>query len=213
MITSLFRKKISRIELLKPLLKAAIILLICALVVYIPAATVAFISNTQTNTNQYAAILLSAHAFSDHDHWAPVLAFIGSYPAWTLYFNSRGLKPDYIFSASYNDFMKVLQDDKYQSIVLVGHGSYNHWRATDMEVSVFAVQALEGTFKKKNGEWFQLSCATRDYSNIQLGEPVMKNKPTYAYDGEVGTLHLVTDALIPFWRIKAATARRNNQHN
>jgi hypothetical protein len=213
MITSLFKKKIGRIELLKPLLKAGKIIFICALVVYIPAATIAFISDLQTKTDQYAAILLSAHAFTDHDHWSPVLAFIGSYPAWTLYFNSRGLKPDYIFSATYKDFMKVLRDDKYQSIVLVGHGSYNHWRATDMEVTIHAVQRLEGKFKKKNGEWFQLTCATRDYSDIQLGETVMKNKPTYAYDGEVGTLHFVTDALIPFWRIKAATAKRTQKLN
>lgn len=206
-----FRRKIGRFEILKPLLKAAKIILICVLVVYIPAATIAFISDTQIKTDQYAAILLSAHAFTGHDHWAPVLAFLGSYPAWTLYFNTRNLKPDYIFSATYDDFMNVLKDDKYQSIVLVGHGSYNHWQATDMEVSIFAVQRMEGKFRKKTGEWFQLTCANRDFSDIQLGELVMQNKPTFTYAGDVGTLHLVTDALIPFWRIKSATARRTRK--
>ena len=208
-----YRKKIGRFEILKPLLKAAKIILICALVVYIPAATIAFISDAQTKTDQYAAILLSAHAFTDHDHWAPVLAFLGSYPAWTLYFNARNLKPDYIFSATYDDFMNVLRDDKYQSIVLVGHGSYNHWQATDMEVSIFAVQRMAGKFKKKKGEWFQLTCATRDFSDIQLGELVMQTRPTYTYEGDAGTLHLVTDALIPFWLIKTATARRTRKSN
>ena len=77
-----------------------------------------------------------------------------------------------------------------------------------MEVSIFAVQRMAGKFKKKSGEWFQLTCATREFSDIQLGELVMQNKPTYTYNGDVGTLHLVTDALIPFWRIKVATARR-----
>jgi hypothetical protein len=213
MKTDVFRKKIGRIEILRPLLKAAKIFLICSLVLYIPAATIAFISDAHIKSERYAAILLSANAFTGHDHWAPVLAFAGSYPAWTLYFNARGLKPDYIFSATYDDFVNVLQDDRYQSIVLVGHGSYNHWQATDMEVSIFAVQRLEGKFKKKNGEWFQLTCATREFSDIQLGELVMQNRPTYAYDGEVGTLHLVTDALIPFWRIKAATKKRNKKIN
>ena len=99
-----FRKKIGQIELLKPLLKAGKIILICALVVYIPAATIAFISDSRIETDQYAAILLSAHAFSNNDHWAPVLAFVGSYPAWTLYFNARDLKPDYIFSVPYAPF-------------------------------------------------------------------------------------------------------------
>ena len=211
MKTMWFRKKIGRIEILKPLLKAGKIALICALVVYIPAATIAFISDTRIETDQYAAILLSAHAFTDHDHWAPVLAFLGSYPAWTLYFNARNLKPDYIFSATYDDFMNVLKDDKYQSIVLVGHGSYNHWQATDMEVSIFAIQRMEGKFKKKKGEWFQLTCATRDFSDIQLGELVMQTKPTYTYEGDAGTLHLVTDALIPFWLIKSATSRRTQK--
>ncbi len=208
MKTMWIRKKIGRFEILKPPLKAAKMILICALIVYIPAATIAFISDARTKTDQYAAILLSAHAFTDHDHWAPVLAYLGSYPAWTLYFNARNLKPDYIFSATYDDFMTVLKDDKYQSIVLVGHGSYNHWQATDMEVSIFAVQRMTGQFKKKKGEWFQLTCATREFSDIQLGELVMQNRPTYTYEGDVGTLHLVTDALVPFWRIKAATARR-----
>jgi len=213
MIPALLRKRITRIEIIKPLLKAGKIILVCTLVVYVPAATIAFISNSQVNTGQYAAILLSAHAFSDHDHWAPVLAFIGSYPGWTLYFNARDLQPDYFFSATADDFIKVIQDDKYQSIVLVGHGSYSHWRATDMEVNIFTIQRLEGKFKKKSGEWFQLSCATRDFSDIQLGEPVMKNQPTYAYDGEVGTLHFVADALIPFRRIKSSTEKCAGNQN
>ena len=123
MISVLFRKKIGRIEILKPLLKTGKIIIVCALVVYIPAATIAFLSDSQIKTGQYAAILLSAHAFSDHDHWAPVLAFIGSYPAWTLYFNARDLKPDYFFSATADDLMKVIQDDKYQSVVLVDRKS------------------------------------------------------------------------------------------
>ena len=45
----------------------------------------------------------------------------------------------------------VLRSERYQSIVLVGHGSYNHWRATDREVSVLDVQRLERTFTKKDG--------------------------------------------------------------
>ena len=151
-------KKIGQVEVLRPLLKAGKIFIICALVLYIPAATIAFLSDTRTNSDQYAAILLSAHAFTSHDHWAPVLAFAGSYPAWTLYFNSKGIKPDYIFSATYDDFVKVLQDDKYQSVVLVGHGSFNCWQATDALICTYDVEQVSGEYKKKHGEWFQLSC-------------------------------------------------------
>ena len=52
MKTAWLKKKIGRIEILKPLLKAGKIILICALVVYIPAATIAFISDSQIDTDQ-----------------------------------------------------------------------------------------------------------------------------------------------------------------
>ena len=52
----LFKKKYGSVRLLKPLLKAGKILAICILTVYIPAATVAFVSNWQTETDLYAAI-------------------------------------------------------------------------------------------------------------------------------------------------------------
>lgn len=201
----LFKKKYGSLGLLKPLAKSSRIFAICLLAVYIPAATIAFVSNGRMDTDHYAAILLSANAFTGHDHWAPPLAFLGSYPAWTLYFNRQGLKTDYIFSATYQDFVNVLQDDRYQSMVLVGHGSYNSWVATDRAVDNSDIEGLVGTFTKKQGEWFQLSCGASDYSDTQLGELVMPKGQVYAYDKEVGTLHFIIDALIPFRQIKAST--------
>ena len=130
-------------RLSKRLLKAGLIFSICILVVYIPAATIAYISDRRTPGENYAAILISAHAIAGNDFWLPPIAFLGSYPAWTLYFNARGLKPAYILSATYKDFVAVLTDARYQSVVLVGHGSYNHWRATDQEVSVYDVERLQ----------------------------------------------------------------------
>jgi hypothetical protein len=204
----LFEKQYGTLGLLKPLAKASRILAMCLLAVYIPAATVAFVSNWCTDTHRYAAILLSANAFTGYDYWAPPLAFLGSYPAWTLYFNRKGLKTDYIFSATYKDFVRVLQDDKYQSMVMVGHGSYNSWVATDREVTNNDIERLANTFTKKSGEWFQLSCGAPDYSDVQLGELVMPKGQVYAYDREVGTLHFIIDALVPFHQIKASTKNR-----
>ncbi|KPJ75251.1 MAG: hypothetical protein AMJ54_15465 [Deltaproteobacteria bacterium SG8_13] len=193
---------------LKSLLKAMSILAICTLLVYVPAATVAYISDRQTTGDRYAAILISAHALAGNDHWLPPIALLGSYPAWTLYFNTRGLKPVYFLSATYQDFVTVLQDERYQSVVLVGHGSYNHWRATDQEVSVFDVERLKGTFSKKSGEWFQLTCGTRELSDVQLGEPVMTSGRSHAYSGNAYALQFVIDALTPFRIIKSATEKR-----
>ena len=192
----------------KHLLKAALILTVCILLVYIPAATVAYISDRRTSGDRFAAILISAHALAGNDHWLPPLALLGSYPAWTLYFNARGLKPAYFLGATFNDFVKVLQDERYQSIVLVGHGSYNHWRATDQEVSVLDVQRLQGTYRPKTGEWFQLTCGNRDFSDVQLGEPVMKSGRPHAYNGDAYALQFIIDALTPFRIIKSATNQR-----
>lgn len=202
-----------RARLLKRSLKAVLILTICTLLVYIPAATVAFISDQRTTGGRYAAILISAHALAGNDHWLPPIAFLGSYPAWTLYFNARGLKPDYILSATYQDFVSVLQDARYQSIVLVGHGSFNHWRATDQEVSVYDVERLKGTFSKKAGEWFQLTCGSREFSDVQLGEPVMTSGRPHAYNSNAYALHFIIDALTPFRIIKSATDKRYREAN
>ena len=203
-----FKKEIGKTKLLKPLFKATKVFCIIALAIYIPMTSIAYISNENTQTDRYAAILVSAYAIMGNDHWLPPLALLGSYPSWTLYFNRKGLKTEYFLSATSDDFKRVIQEDKYQSVVLVGHGSYSHWRATDYDVSIYDVKRLAGKYSKKEGEWFQLSCATRDFSDLQLGEQVMKSGRSYAYNGEAGTIHFVVDALTPFWIIKADTKRR-----
>ena len=203
-------KSIAGVWLLKRMLKVFLISSFCTLLVYVPAAAIAYISDRRTVSDHYAAILISAHAIAGNDHWLPPIAFLGSYPAWTLYFNARGLKPAYILSATYKDFIQVLQDERYQSVVLVGHGSYNHWRATDQEVSLYDVERLAGKFQKKSGEWFQLTCGNRDFSDVQLGETVMKSGRAHAYSGNAYALQFVIDALIPFRIIKAATQKRYN---
>jgi len=198
----IFKKKFGKLGL-KHIIKY---MLLPVFSVYLVVTVVAFLSNLWTKDDRFAAILLSAHAITDHDHWAPPIAFIGSYPAWTLYFNARGLRTDYIFSATKEDFMRVLQDDKFQSIVLVGHGSYNCWRATDALVTNNDIHRMAGRFREKKGEWFQLSCPERDYTEIHLGELVMNSENVYYYQGDTaGNVDFVIDALTAFTHIKADT--------
>jgi hypothetical protein len=197
----LSKKKFGEIGL-KHLMKYFIVIII----IYIPIAAIAFFSNLLTKTDNHAAVLLSAHALSDHDYWAPPLAFLGSYPEWTLYFNSRGQKIDYFFNATKGDFMKVLADNRYQSIVLVGHGSYNTWRATDDQIANYDIEAMKGKFQMKHGEWIQLSCSDPDFSPIHIGELVMEKKNVYHYNGPAGTLDFILDALTAFRHIKKISA-------
>ena len=108
MTHTIHRRRIEkRPRLLKRLLTAAWILAVCALLAYVPAATMAYISDRRTDSDRYAAILISAHAIAGNDHWLPPIALLGSYPAWTLYFHARGLKPVYSLSATYRAFVSV----------------------------------------------------------------------------------------------------------
>jgi hypothetical protein len=186
-------------------------LFIYAMYIYIPASMIATISNNfVVKDDRYAAILLSGYAFSDYDYWAAPFAFLGSYPAWTLYFNSKGLRTDYIFNATKEDFKNVLLDEKYQSIVLVGHGSKNAWRATDTGVYNTDINKWKSLFTPKTGEWIQLSCPSVDTYPEHIGELVMNSKDkVYYYSGEtVGNTEFVTDALTGFRLIKYQTEQR-----
>jgi hypothetical protein len=207
---SVFTKKTNGSVSLKRIL---LVLLTGLAIGYIPYAAAAWWIDAGTDSNRYAAILLSADAFTGHDHWAPPIAFLGSYPSWSLYFNAAGLKPDYIFSATKNDFIRVLKDEKYQSIVLVGHGSFNCWKATDELVDNQDVVRIEGAFNRKNGEWFQLSCPLRDYSARHLGEMVMSSSDrVYYYSGDAaGIIDFVMDALFGFSHIKAETGKARGE--
>ncbi len=105
--------------------------------------------------------------------------------------------------------MNVLENEKYQSIVLAGHGSYNSWRATDDSIENDTIKAMDGRFKRKRGEWFQLTCPVQDYSPVQLGQLVMSHGRSYYYGGHgAGFYDFVADALTAFWHIKRETRRR-----
>ena len=180
--------------------------------VYIPLTAVAAVTNNfVVKEERYAGIMLSGYAFSDYDYWVSPIAFLGSYPAWTLYFNSKGLKTDYFFNATKNDLKNVLINPKYESIVLVGHGSRNGWKATDKFVSNDDINEWKELFEPKTGEWFQLTCAGYDYYPEHIGELVMGDaQKVHYYSGEfAGTTMLVTDALTGFSLLRYQTNKRN----
>lgn len=189
--------------------KKIFIYLIC---IYIPLATLAFLTNTfSVKDERYAAVMISGYAFSDYDYWVSPIVFLGTYPAWTFYFNINGLKTDYFFNATKDDLKNVLIDSKFESIVLVGHGSMNGWKATDKYVSNDDINQWKDLFEAKKGEWFQLTCAARDTYPEHIGELVMSDlKKVYRYTTEfAGTTMLVTDALTGFRLLKYQTNKRN----
>ena len=87
----------------------------------------------------------------------------------------NGLKTDYFFNATKNDLKNVLIDTKFESVVLVGHGSMNGWKATDKYVSNDDINQWKDLFEAKKGEWFQLTCAARDTYPEHIGELAMSD--------------------------------------
>lgn len=206
----LVEKRYSRYDS-KPLLRSMRKATFCLSIVYLPLASLATITNNLVvEDDEYAAILLSGYAYSDYDYWASPLAFLGSYPAWTIYFNLMNIRTDYIFDATVDDLKNILIDPKYQSIVLVGHGSKNVWRATDRSVTNVEIKNWQPLFTPKKGEWIQLSCPTSDVYPKHIGELVMDDRSkVFYYSGEkVGNLEFVIDALTGFRLIKHQTRKR-----
>jgi hypothetical protein len=123
---------------------------------YSVLAVITAVRDINIKSNQYAAVLLSDYAFWQYDYWASPCAFLGSYIPWSYYFNNRNMKVKWFFRAKSNDLEEVIKDKGCQSIVLVGHGDIDSWRATDKEVSNSVVAKMMKGVPKKKGEWLQL---------------------------------------------------------
>lgn len=149
-----------------------------------------------------AAVLISDYAATRHDYWASPLAFLGAYPYWTAYFNNRGMQVRWFLHAKSTDLYKVVRDESFQSIVLVGHGSLNSWQAVDVLVTNVEVASLMQGMPKKNGEWIQLTCAVKDKWPLKMGELVMAPSNVYTYHDEVNTWYFVADAFSGFKLIR-----------
>ncbi len=151
----------------------------------------------------YAAILISDYAVTKNDYWASPLACFGAYPYWTVYFNNRNLKAKWILRATSKDLERVIKDVRCQSIVLVGHGSFNSWLAVDMFVTNKEVEQMMSGVSKKNGEWLQLTCAVEDSYPVKMGELVTDKKNVYTYNGPVNSFIFLYDALFGFKYLKS----------
>jgi len=172
--------------------------------IYVCLGIVAAIRNMNVKNDEYAAVLLSDHAFWQYDYWASPCAFLGAYIPWTHYFNNRSMKVEWIFRAKGRDFQRVLQDKNCQSLVLVGHGDSDCWQATDGEISVIEATAMMEGVPRKRGEWLQLTCGSQNTFFGKMGDRVMQDgKRVYTYPKPVNTYILIFDALPGFTYLKS----------
>lgn len=172
--------------------------------IYTLAAAVTGVRNLSIDSDEYAAVLLSDHAFWQYDYWASPCAFLGSYIPWTHYFNNRNMKVKWFFRAKGSDFEKAVKDQKCQSIVLVGHGDIDSWQATDVEISNSIVTKMMQGVPKKKGEWLQLTCGGDSRYFKKMGTLVMQDKDNvYTYSQSVTTYVFIYDALSGFRYLKS----------
>ncbi len=174
------------------------------LAVYAVAAIAAAVRNQSLETDEYAAVLLSDHAVTRYDYWASPAAFLGSYPGWSHYFNHRNMKVKWFLRAKSMDLEKVIRDQQCRSIVLVGHGNLNAWRATDMRVTNPEVEKMMSGMAGKKGEWLQLTCGEEDFSPVRMGELVMDKGNVYTYRGPATFYTFAADAIFGFKILKGA---------
>ena len=76
------------------------------------------------------------------------------------FLNLKGYKADWIFNATKGDLESVLESDKYQSIVTMGHGTMSTWDAYDGLVRQKVISEFYGDRPKKTGYWIQQACGT-----------------------------------------------------
>jgi len=170
--------------------------------IYIGLAIFTTIHDKSIKSDEYAAVLLSDYAITKYDYWASPSAFLGSYITWSYYFNNKSMKVKWFLRAKSTDMKKVIRDRNCQSIVLVGHGNLNAWRATDMIVSNNEVKEMINDVPKKKGEWLQLTCGEEDFSPVKMGELVMEKGQVYTYGKAVTTYVFVADAIFGFKYLK-----------
>lgn len=171
-------------------------------VVYSILAILTAIRDMNIKSDQYAAVLLSDYALTKYDYWVSPSAFLGSYITWTYYFNKKDMKVKWFLRAKSTDLKRVLRDENCQSIVLVGHGSVNTWKATDMVVSNIEVEEIMNGIPKKKGEWLQLTCGEEDFSPVKMGELVMEKEYVHTYGEAATTYMFIADAIFCFKYLK-----------
>lgn len=178
-------------------------ILLPILFIHLSLGVIATIRNAFIKNDEYGAIFISDYAITKYDFWASPLACFGAYPYWTYYLNNRGMKARWILRAYSQDLERVIRDQKCQSIILVGHGTFNSWQAVDALVTNEHVAKWMRGIPKKKGEWLQLTCGVSDRWSLKMGELVMDRERVYTYNESVNTYIFITDAIFGFKYLKS----------
>ncbi|MBI4016706.1 MAG: hypothetical protein HY363_03360 [Candidatus Aenigmarchaeota archaeon] len=118
------------------------------------------INSIQPKENRTAVLISDSHYEETRPTLSPILKTL-MYVPLTIYYNVDNSGVDWILHAQSSDLEQILQDENYKNIVLVGHGSYNSWSATDRTVTEEDIIQWQTTKKE---ELLQLTCVKNDGS-------------------------------------------------
>ncbi len=150
--------------------------------IYLILCGIAFTINANLHSEKYAAILIGDNYIVKHNYLVTPIAILGSYPQFNFYFNSKGVRVEYIGHATGKDLERVLKDQKYQTIVIIGEGNYSTWLDSEgNEIAYFDIRDMMKGRGKKQGEWLQLTCGQIEYSTVQLGEYAVERGKAYSF--------------------------------
>lgn len=114
--------------------------------------------------NEKTAILLSDREIQQFS-----LDKIFFLPPLILTENLKKRKVDVFKKATSKDLEEVLLDNRYQNVILSGHGNSLEWVASDRSVSVYELDSIP--FERKKGDVIKLGCGDAvDYFALRIAK-------------------------------------------
>ena len=90
------------------------------------------------------------------------------------FFTERDIRLDFKHNAASRDLREVLENDTYQSIVVVGQGSRSSWSAKDGVVTTIDLKEWMKDLPLKTGYFLQMTCGND--RGISFGDRVLEDK-------------------------------------
>jgi len=107
--------------------------------------------------------------------------------------NAEGHKVRWVSNVTRDIFLDMLSDEQYQNIILIGHGNWNSYYASDGKVT--AEDILDKGFKKKKGALYQHTCGGGD--GLRLGEVLLEDPSKgYTFDRSI----YLTENYLAAWK-------------
>jgi|SRR3989344_654705 len=137
-----------------------------------PSSIPGFLYNTyqigknryNTSGDQRAKVLIFDEPLTE---WQSVM--LGVKGAVARFFTGKNVRVDYKHNAKSDDLREVLENERYQNIVVMGHGGRSCWCARDGVVYAQDVENWMDGLQKKKGYFIQFTCGNEQGKPLGYG--------------------------------------------